>query len=290
MAIQTATTGNLESASNIAIAKARHTMEHKTPCINLIEHMTLAKGQKQLTVPKVGQAEAHDLTDGVDLVTTEDIGLTTTDLTTSEVGLKFILTYKLIQQFNEDVFKMVGEQMGNGMARKKNKDAIALYSALNGGTPFGADDKYMTMANLAACISKARSAPYPDPLAVVHHPNALYDLMKSMAVTPSATYPIPHGYAEDLLKDFYRIKVNGVSVFETGDIAKIGSSDSGYGAIFAKSAMVVIESKGFTKEMEKDISLRAHEVVVTADYGLFELDDSYGAPMRYEIADPATNN
>lgn len=288
MAIQMATTGNLEEAQRIAIAACRYTMEHNAPCVNLIEHMTLRQGEKQLTVPKVGQATASDLTDGQDMVDTQDIGMTTTDLTASEVGLKFILTDKLLRQNNEDSFKIVGRQMGDAMARKKDDDVIALFSALNDGTPLGDDNKEMTMTNFSACIAWAKSAKCPSPIAAVHHPNAVYQLMKSVAVTPSASYPIPHGYAEDLLKDFYSIKVSGVAVFEDGNIDVVTDA-SGYGAIFSKAAMVILESVGFNTEQQRDASLRATEIVVTADYGCFELDDDYGAAMQYEIGAPATN-
>ena len=35
---------------------------------------------------------------------------------------------------NEDAFRIVGKQMGDAVARKKDRDVIALFSALNGGT------------------------------------------------------------------------------------------------------------------------------------------------------------
>jgi len=41
-------------------------------------------------------------------------------------------------------------------------------------------------------------------------------------------------------------------------------------------------------ERQRDASLRATEVVMTADYGVFELDDSRGAPVTFEIGDLAT--
>ena len=47
--------------------------------------------------------------------------------------------------------------------------------------------------------------------------------------------------------------------------------------------MAIIESKAMGTERERDASLRAWEVVVVADYGVFEIDDSYGAPLTYEI-------
>lgn len=288
MAIQTATTGQLENAQNITIAKARFTMEHSMPCVNLVEKMTMKQGDKSITVPKVAQMTASDLVDGQDIVDSEDIGMTTRDLTTGEVGMKVIITDKLVRQENESVFGMVGTQMGDALARKKDTDVVALFPALNGATVLGADNKTLTLTNLSACIAWAKGNKLPNPIAVVHHPYAIYGVVTSSALTPSQTYPIGTGWSESLLKNFYKYTINGISVFEDGNIV-VYTDNSGYGAIFSKSAMVVVESQGFTTRRDEDISLRATEVVVTADYGCFELDDSYGAAMQYEMGAPTTS-
>ena len=52
--------------------------------------------------------------------------------------------------------------------------------------------------------------------------------------------------------------------------------------------MCIIESKAPGVERERDASLRGTEVVMVSDYGVFELDDSYGAPMLYEIGNLST--
>ncbi len=232
------------------------------------------------------------LQDGVDLVAEQNIGMTTVDLTSSEVGAKIILTDKLVRQENESVFNIVGRQFGDAAARKKDQDIIALFAALNGGVALGATTKLLTMVNLAAVIAFAKANKFPEPIAISMHPNSLYSTVASAAVTPSATYPMPDGYAEDLLKRFYSFEVNGVQVFNSGNIPGNagGVANDGVGAIFSKNALVCLNSKGFGVEEERDASLRAWELVATADYGAFELDDTYGAPMLYTLAAPATNN
>ncbi len=296
MATQTATTGNLEDAQRIAIAACRYTMEHNMPCVGLVEHFTLAKGEKSITVPKVAQMTARGLSDGVDIAASEDIGMTTTSLTTSEVGLKVILTDKLVRQENEDVFKIVGRQMGNGMARKKDTDVIALFSALNGGTTLGADNKYLTTANAVACIAWAKAAKAPPPLFFVHHPYAIAYLAYQTTAIGAASTTAGYGpglletdWAIERIRNFYKITMNGVPFFEDGNIAVISGYESAYGCIASKSAMCTIDSQELRTERERDASLRATEVVVTADYGCFELDDSYGAPCQYEMGAIATN-
>lgn len=290
MAIQTATTGSLENAQNIVIAECVYTAESQTPCAELITKYTLGKGEKSLTLPKAGQMTAAALSDGVDMINSADIGLGTTDLTPSEVGLKVILTDKLVRQFNEDVFKVIGKQMGDAMARYKDRAIIALFSALNGGTVYGADNKYLSLPNIAGCIANIRAKLAPTPIFVVHHPHAVGYLAGQAAGVASTTYyGLPDGFKAAVLRNFWKMEIDGINIFWDANIDKIAGYDSGYGVIASKSAMSIIESKAPYTERERDASLRAYEVVMVSDYGVFEIDDSYGAPLQYEIGTMTTN-
>ena len=286
---QTATTGNLENAQKIIIGAARYTEEHNAPALALIEQFSLPKGAKQVTVPKVGQMTMSDLQDGVDIVDEEDIGMTTVDLTASEVGAKVILTDKLVRQAADNVFSMIGRQLGDGMARKKDTDVIALWPNLNGGTVLSADNQTFSTANVHAAISRAKANKFGNQLYMIHHPNAVAELSKASATTAdtAAAAGLTSGWSVDLLQNFYSglRPINGVSIFEDGNIEKIGTTDSGYGVIADKTAMAALNSVDTRTERQRDASLRATEVVMTSDYGVFELDDSRGAAFRAEIGD-----
>ncbi|MDP6496031.1 MAG: hypothetical protein QGI09_11615 [Dehalococcoidia bacterium] len=288
---QTATTGNLENAQKVIIAAALFTEEHNAPALALIESFSLGKGEKQVTVPKVGQMSMSDLQDGQDIVDEEDIGMTTVDLTASEVGAKVILTDKLVRQSAPNVMSIVGRQLGDGMARKKDTDVQALYTNLNGGTNLGLASKELSAVNLTGCIAYAKSNKFGNKLYVVHHPNAIAEFVKSAAVTPSVNYPVPRGWSEDLLKDFFvgLRPLNGVPVFEAGNIPEDSSGD-GIGVIADQGALATLTSVKMRTERERDASLRGTEVVITADYGVFELDDSRGAGLLYNITAPDTTN
>ena len=281
---QTATTGNLENAQKIIIAASRYTEEHNAPAMALIESFTLPSGAKQQTVPKVNQMTISDLQDGVDIIDEEDIGMTTVDLTASEVGAKVILTDKLVRQSAENVFSIVGRQLGDGMARKKDTDVHALYSGLNGGTTLGEACATFSLANVAASISYAKANKFGSQLYILQHPNAVFDIANT-AVTASATYPVPKGWSEDLLGEFFSglRPLNGVPIFEDGNLS-VDASDDAIGVIADKSALCVLKSVDTKTERQRDASLRATELVMTADYGVFELDDSRGAAMTYDAA------
>ena len=283
---QAATTGNLESAQRIIIATSRYTEEHNAPAMNLIEQFTLPKGSKQVTVPKVGQMTMSDLVDGQDIIDEEDIGMTTVDLTAAEVGAKIILTDKLVRQSAENVFSIIGRQLGDGMARKKDGDVLSLYSGF--ATDFGTANSAMTLANVSATVAYAKGKKFGSQVYIVQHPFAVWDIANT-AVTASATYPVPHGWSEDLLGNFFSglRPINGVPIFEDGNIS-IDSSNDAIGVCADKTALAVLKSVYTRTERERDASLRATEVVITADYGVFELDDSKGVALTLDAADPAT--
>jgi hypothetical protein len=291
---QTATTGNLENAQNIIITAARYTEEHNAPAMALIEQMNLPKGAKQVTVPKVGKMTVSDLTDGFDIVDEEEIGMSTVDLTASEVGAKVILTDKLVRQSANNIFSIVGRQLGDAMARKKDTDVHALYSGLNNGTSFGATTKSMTLANVAGAIATAKGGgaagtSFGNNIYILHHPFAVYDLAAT-AVTASQTYPVPDGWSKELLGNFFSglRPLNGVPIFEDGNLDNSTAATT-VGVIADKSALGVLKSVDTRTERQRDASMRATEIVITADYGVFEIDDSRGAALTFDATAPATN-
>ena len=284
---QTSTTGNLENAQKIIISAARYTEEHNAPAMALIESFSLGKGEKQVTVPKVGQMTMSDLQDGVDIIDEEDIGMTTVDLTASEVGAKVIITDKLLRQSAVNVMSIIGRQLGDGMARKKDTDVHALYSGFS--TSLGAAGTTMSLANIAGAIAYAKANKFGSQLYILQHPNAVFDIANT-AVTASTTYPVPKGWSEDLLGEFFSglRPLNGVPIFEDGNLS-VDSSDDAVGVIADKGALCVLNSLQTKTERQRDASLRATEIVMVSDYGVFELDDSRGASLTMDAAAPSTS-
>jgi len=285
---QTATTGNLENAQKIILASARYTEEHNAPAMNLIEPFTLPKGAKQVTVPKVAQMSMSDLVDGQDIVDEEEIGMTTVDLTASEVGAKVIITDKLSRQSADNVFSIIGRQLGDGMARKKDNDVTALYSGFS--VDLGQSGRNFDIENVAASVAYAKGSNFGSQLYINHHPFTIFDLAKEAAGT-AATYPMTPGWSQDLLGNFWSgiRPIFGVPIFEDGNITRTTPAAT-VGFIGDKTAMAVLKSVDTRTERERDASLRATEVILTSDYGVFELDDSRGAGLTLDSSVPATTD
>jgi len=287
---QTSTTGSLENASREMITTARYTEEHNAPCMELVEKFTLQKGSDTLIVPKVGQMSVSALLEGQDLVDEEEIGMSTVSVQASEVGAKIIITDKLLRENTQQIWQIVGRQLGEAMARKKDEDVLSLFSALNGGTALGAAAADFSLVNAASCIGVAKAEKYGSDLRIIHHPNAILKLNKDLTGSAAGTLrPIPSGFSEDRLGPFWTgLRLSGVPFFEDGNIDTDANGD-GYGAIFDKGALGVLTSVAMNREKQRDASLRATEMVITSDYSAFEIDDTRGASLFYDIANPATN-
>jgi len=284
MAIQTAATTELDEAQRVIIARARFTQEHNAVMLSLVEHFTLGKGEKQLTIPKVGQMTAADLTDGTDMTASAAIGMTASQIDCEEVGLKVIITDKLARQLNEDVFAMIGRQVGDAMGRKKDGDLLALLSSLSLGDSAG--DETVSLARYAASATLLQAVPVPLPIYAVLHPYQSH-LLK-IAVAVSGVYPIPDsGLTVDMIKQWKAGQWAGVPCFEDGNIDITTVSGIGHGGMFSKSALGYLQSLADTTERERDASLRATELVIVSDYEAFAIDNGYGVDMYYLAAAPA---
>tara|TARA_Y100000310_G_scaffold288138_1_gene313534 strand:+ start:959 stop:1837 length:879 start_codon:yes stop_codon:yes gene_type:complete len=291
MAVQSSTTGQLENASKEMISTARYTEEHNAPMVQLVERFKLERGSDTLVIPKVGQMSMSSLNEGQDIISEEDIGMTTISVTPGEVGAKVIVTDKLLRQNTQNIFGIVGRQLGDGMARRKDEDLVGLFSALNSGTDLSATTRVLSASNATAIIGVAKADKYGTDLRAVFHPNSILRLSRDLSVVGLAQtnqYPIPNGFSASRLQKFWTgVRLGGVPFFETGNITIDANSD-GQGAIFNRSALGMLESVSMSRERERDASLRAWEIVMVADYAAFEIDDTKGAPVLVAAGNPAT--
>lgn len=296
---QSTGTANLSTVANRIIRQARYTQEANAPSWQLIDKIPLPNGASTVRWPKFGTFTISDLVDGQDMVDEQTLGMTTVDLTSTERGAKIIITDKLVREWGTTgVYEVIGRQFGDAAARKQDRDTQALYAGLNGGTAFGAAGTAMTLAIYAGGIARARgggassassagSEPF-DPTYSVQHPHVMYLVTRSATAIGSGTSMRVNDVREEaMLKKFFDFSFNGVDAHESKNIF-IDSSGDATGVLAQRDALVGLTSVGWRTKRQEDISQRGTEIVFTADYGVFELDDLHGAPTLYDAAVPAT--
>lgn len=290
MAVQGSTTGQLENASKEMIAKALFTLEHTAPNRALARRFVLPAGHDTMVIPKVGQMTFMAINETEENTNEMDIGMTTSSVGTSIAGGKVILTDTLLRQNTQDIWDIVGTQIGDAEVRKVEADLIALYASLNGGTTLGAAAAVFNVENVMNVIAYAKINKFGQRLHVIHHPSALLRLSKDLT-TLGANRPIPAGYSQERLQDFFGgIVLGGVPFFETANIEPDSNGDA-VGIIKHKDALAVLEAGAVRRAKERDegIGEGAWVLYVTHRYTAFEMDDSLGAALTYAAATPPTS-
>jgi len=202
MAVQGSTTGQLENASKEMIKEAIYTMEHETPNRALARRFTLQEGHDTMVIPKVAQMTFQAIAETQANTNEMDIGMTTTSVSTSIVGGKVIMTDTLLRDNALDIWAVVGTQVGDAAARKVDRDLIALYPALNGGTTLGAAAAVFNVQNAMNVIAYSKANKFGSNMHIIVHPNQLMRLSKDLTTIGNGR-PIPNGYSEDRLRNFF---------------------------------------------------------------------------------------
>ena len=284
MAITKADSSNFSNAQRIMLSAMRYTNEFKAVTKALVDNIPLPKGHKNVTVNKYGTVTASALTDGADLIDSAAITNTTLTITPSEVGVKAIVTLKLVRQNIDNVYASTGRILGNAMAKKQEQDIQANFDNFSKSTP-GAGQA-MTLAALLGAYSYIETGGTtdepPDDMnqtVAVLHPEQIADLVAVIQGTVG-TYPVPAGISEQLVKNHMRARepIYGIPIFSSGYLTRDSGNDA-KGAVFNKRALIYVESQSIESFEEFDASLRGWENVFVADYAEGEYKDEWGVEI-----------
>ena len=290
MAVQGSTTGQLENASKEMIKEAIYTMEHEAPNRALVRKFTLKAGHDTMVIPKVGQMTFQLINETQANTNEMDIGMTTNPVSTSIVGGKVILTDTLLQDNSLNIWEIVGKQIGDAAARRMDRDIIALYTGLNGGTTLGAAAAVFNVQNVMNAIAYAKTNKFGSGMHIIHHPTAIMRLSKDLT-TLGSNRPIPTGYSEDRLRNFYTgITLGQVPFFETGNI-DLDTNNDAIGVIKSKDTICILEAGSIRRRKDRDenIGEGVWILYITHRYSAFEMDDATGAPLTHAAATQATS-
>lgn len=293
MTVQGSDTAALANASAEMIKEAIFTIEHSTPNKELVRNWTLEEGHDTAIIPKVGQMTMMVIPEAEKNTNEMDIGMTTTSVVTSIVGGKVVLTDTVVRNNKLDLWQIAGEQVGEAAVRRYERDIIALYTGLNGGTSLGAASAIFNSENVMNVIATAMTNKYGMKLHVIHHPNCIMRLAKDLTTvgTGGSNRPLPRGYSQDRLQDFFsNIVLGTVPFFQTGNIDRDANNDA-IGVIKQKDAIGVLQAGSIRRKKVRDESIGEGVWVlyVTHRYAAFEMDDAKGAPLTYAAATPATS-
>lgn len=223
-------------------------------------------GDSTLTVdfPKWPLLSAGDLTEGADAGNTA-VNTTSTPVTADEAGIMITVTDMLLNSAGIGGLEPYAMELGKALANKIDTDLLAEVADFTNSV--GATGVDMTEANFLEAIYSLESGNATGPYAAVLHPVQVHDLRMALKATTGAVWGGPSAPAGDIgaLTSLY-----GVDVFSSTNCALVNTGADRQGVMMPvgnQSGLAYVLKTGAKTEFQRDASLRATEIVVTAIYG-----------------------
>jgi HK97 family phage major capsid protein len=214
-------------------------------------------------------AEATDLTNTT-VTTTDDT------ITVSEVGIMLEISKlgKRTSGIDENALAIQG---AGAVKRKIEEDIAALFSGFSQRS--GTTGTDTTLDELVDAIRLLDTGNAGGGYVMVLHPRQVSTLRKLIAGTSGSTATFySTGVVDPSLKQApgYVMDFLGVPVYQSTYVPEVNTATDYCGAIFNMKALGMAVLWDVEVEFEANASARSTEVVVTACYGVGELDDSCG--------------
>jgi hypothetical protein len=223
-------------------------------------------GESTLTVefPKWPLLSATDLTEGTD-ASNSAVNTTSVSVTADEAGIMITVTDMLL---NSDVLgglEPYANELGKALANKIDTDLLAEVADFSNSV--GESGTNISETNFLSAIYTLENGNAARPFVAVLHPIQIHDLRTALAATTGAVWGGPSAPAADLgaMANLY-----GVDIFQSTNCASVNSNADRQGVMMPmgnQSGLALTIKAGAKTEFQRDASLRATEIIVTAVYG-----------------------
>lgn len=223
-----------------------------------------ARGWMTRTLTTYPTLTAETVSEGVDYAGSQEWTRSSVGtLTPSQVISQVILTDQRMDTDPQNAMRDAALEMGNAIATKIDTDLSGDFSSLSTDVGPGAGSS-ATIAKFAVGVSVLRNAKANNPIYVVAHPYHWHDCWVELG-QPAANQALLGDVANQALRDFYVGRWINIQWFTNANIAIDGSADAISG-IFNPQALAFDSRQAPMMEPERDASLRATELNMTAGY------------------------
>lgn len=214
--------------------------------------------------PKWPLLSATDLVEGTDASNTA-VNTTSVSVTADEAGIMITVTDMLMNGTGFGGLEPYAQELGKALASKIDRDILAEVADFTNSV--GTSGANMTETDFLSAIYMLESGNAVGPFAAVLHPIQVHDLRTALAATTGAVWGGPSAPAGDLgaFASLY-----GVDVYKSTNCASVNVDADRQGVMMPvgnQSGLAYVLKTAARSELQRDASLRATEVVVTATYG-----------------------
>jgi len=228
---------------------------------------------KTLDFPTLSQFTAYDVTEGTDYDAPEALSTSKVSLTATEKIAMTTITDMALESSRDDVAREAGRELGLAIAAKIDADVMVLFSGLN--TTVGSTGVNCSYGSILEAVKTLSAVSAPIPYLCVLHPQQWYDLLTEAGSPVTATT----GYgrmAEEVGYNYFVAQLYGTQVVVHPSCPLVNEDADRAGAVLSDRAFGFLWKWRPRLAYERDESLRAYEVVMTACYDVKELDGTMG--------------
>lgn len=232
------------------------------------------KGTDVASWPIEDYHTAYNIADGVDYTSSQAYNPTDNVATATEIIAIETISKKAMRTARDRSVARASRMLGVAIGEKIDTDVLALNTSL--ATDVGSTGVDATFALLSNGPNTLGAARYPGPYNAVVHDQQWYDLVNQSTTTLAQA----RGILADQFITSYKVAdgqgVGGMQrIIITPRIPTANSAEDRSGAIFSAYAAYGLAELWWGEiEQEIDASLRGTELVITACYGLVEIDGS----------------
>lgn len=214
--------------------------------------------------PKWPLLAASDLTEAADMSNTA-VNTASTVLTADEAGIMITVTDMLLNGAGLGGLEPFATELGKALANKIDADLLASASSFTNSV--GATGVDMTEDDFLSAIYTLELGNAKGPFVAVLHPYQVSNLRHAIAASTGAVWGGPSAPAAELgsLGTLY-----GVDIVQSTNCASVNANADRLGVMMPlgnQSGLAYVLKTGAKTEFQRDASMRATEIVVTAVYG-----------------------
>lgn len=277
------TVSDLNSLFNTIFEDALFVARENNIMTSLVTNYS-ATGWMDRKISAYPQITAQSVAENVDFAapTTFDKQVLAT-LSPGEVMSQSILTDRRIDTDPDDARRDCATELGSSIGTKIDTDITSAFSSFTTDKGTGAGNA-ATISSFAAAISVLRTNKVPNPIYVVCHPYHWHDVWILLG-QPGANQALLGDVANQALRDFYVGRWVNVMWFTSANIAIDASADA-ISAIFSPQSLAFDSRKAPTLEPERDASLRAWELNMSAGYAYGVRRNAFGIKYTADATEP----
>lgn len=237
------TTGALADSLPTVIAAARQVSEFEGVMSQLVDVVRLETGTG-ITWNEVSLAKltSQAITEDTVLDNPQQLSDTLFSLTPSLVGIQTFISDRVALRISPKAFAQTGTLGQNANQRKKDIDGITVLDGA--GTSLSGAGTTLASGVIAAAGARIRNdvdEPGPEPIRAVLHGFQVKDIWDEITAAVG-TGAIPEGLTARVFTEGFRGMVNGVQIYEDGNIPVDGSDDA-KGGVFSKMGIVLVQGR-----------------------------------------------